>query len=123
MPTCTMSLQVHSIGSMDEELHKQALSIVGRERDQGWDASGCTMLTAFAPYCSTALLNPGGSGVLEPQLRQNIAPALKRAQAVHSIACGQHCQLLLIHHIGPLHRSCTPPCRSEIVRAAEGMTT
>ena len=49
MLTCPMSLQVHSLCSVDEELHKQALSIVGSEKDQGCDTSGCTMLTAFAP--------------------------------------------------------------------------
>ena len=68
---------------MDDELLTQALSIAGSEKDQAWYAPRCTTLTAFAPYCGTALLNPGGSGVLEPELRQIVAPVIGRAQAAH----------------------------------------
>ena len=71
---------------MDDELLKQALSVAGSEKDQAWYAPRCTTLTAFAPYCGTALLNPGGSGVLEPELRQIVAPVIGRAQAAHGIA-------------------------------------
>ena len=70
---------------MDDELLEQALSIAGSEKDQAWYAPRCTTLTAFAPYCGTALLNPGGNGVLEPELRQIVAPVITRAQAAHGI--------------------------------------
>ena len=72
--------------AMDDELLEQALSIAGSEKDQAWYAPRCTTLTAFAPYCGTALLNPGGNGVLEPELRQIVAPVITRAQAAHGIA-------------------------------------
>ena len=72
--------------AMDDELLKQALSIAGSEKDQAWYAPRCTTLAAFAPYCCTALLNPGGNGVLEPELRQIVAPVIGRAQAAHGIA-------------------------------------
>ena len=49
-------------------------------------APRCATLTRFAPYCGTGILNPGGSGVLEPELRQIVTPVVGRAQAARGIA-------------------------------------
>ncbi len=56
------------------------------EMDIARYAPRCTSLTRFAPYCGTGILNPGGSGVLEPELRQIVAPVVRRAQAAQGIA-------------------------------------
>ena len=71
---------------MDDEILKEALAVTGGENDQAWYAPRCTTLTQFAPYCGTAILNPGGTGVLEPELRQIVTPVVGRAMAARSIA-------------------------------------
>ena len=72
--------------AMDDDILREALATAGCEKDQAWYAPRCTTLTRFAPYCGTAILNPGGSGVLEPELRQIVAPVVGRAQAAQGIA-------------------------------------
>ncbi len=72
--------------AMDDDILREALATAGSEKDQAWYAPRCTTLTRFAPYCGTAILNPGGSGVLEPELRQIVAPVVGRAQAAQGIA-------------------------------------
>ena len=71
---------------MDDDILREALAIAGSEADQAWYAPRCTTLTRFARYCGTAILNPGGNGVLEPELRQIVAPVVGRAQAAQGIA-------------------------------------
>jgi len=71
---------------MDDDILKEALTLTGGEKDQAWYAPRCTTLTRFAPYCGTAILNPGGTGVLEPELRQIVTPVVGRAMAAQSIA-------------------------------------
>ncbi|CAL5222340.1 g4690 [Coccomyxa viridis] len=71
--------------AMDDDILGEALAIAGSENDQAWYAPRCTTLTRFAPYCGTAILNPGGTGVLEPELRQIVAPVVGRAQAAQGI--------------------------------------
>ena len=71
---------------MDDDILREALAIAGSEKDQAWYAPRCTTLTRFARYCGTAVLNPGGTGVLEPELRQIVAPVIGRAQAAQGIA-------------------------------------
>lgn len=60
--------------------------ILKHEVDIARYAPRCATLTRFAPYCGTGILNPGGSGVLEPELRQIVAPVVGRAQAARGIA-------------------------------------
>ena len=93
---------------MDDDILSEALAIAGSEKDQAWYAPRCTTLTRFARYCGTAILNPGGNGVLEPELRQIVAPVVGRAQAAQGIArpdlrTGKHPLLFqtLLSHCDP----------------------
>ena len=72
--------------AMDDDILREALAIAGSEKDQAGYAPRCTTLTRFARYCGTGVLNPGGTGVLEPELRQIVAPVVGRAQAAQGIA-------------------------------------
>jgi hypothetical protein len=48
-------------------------------------APRCTTLTAFQRYCGGALLQRGGAGVLQPEMRAIVAPVLARALHARAI--------------------------------------
>ena len=48
-------------------------------------APRCTTITAFQRYCGASILQRGGAGVLQPEMRAIVAPVLDRAMATHAI--------------------------------------
>ena len=48
-------------------------------------APRCTTITAFQRYCGGSILQRGGAGVLQPEMRAIVAPVLARAMQTRSI--------------------------------------